>query len=92
VGRNAPVVRSLMEAQRSKQVAVLVELERDSTRETLGGPGHWKLKAFVVYSLVGLKTLARLRWWCAKDGGRGVICTSPRATTRSLRDLYRVGY
>ena len=49
VGRNAPVVRSLLEAQRNgKHVAVLVELKaRFDEESNMAGPAHWKAQGYM---------------------------------------------
>ena len=72
VGRNAPVVRSLLEAQRNgKQVAVLVELKARFDEESnigwaraLEGEG-----VHVVYGLVGLKTHSKITLVVRKEPG-----------------------
>lgn len=72
VGRNAPVVRSLLEAQRNgKQVAVLVELKARFDEESnigwaraLEGEG-----VHVVYGLLGLKTHSKITLVVRKEPG-----------------------
>lgn len=72
VGRNAPVVRSLLEAQRNgKQVAVLVELKARFDEES---NINWAraLEAegvHVVYGLVGLKTHSKITLVVRKEPG-----------------------
>jgi polyphosphate kinase len=53
VGRNSPVVEALLDAsQNSKQVAVLVELKRASTkRATSAGRADWRPKACMWYTV-----------------------------------------
>ena len=72
VGRNAPVVRSLMEAQRNgKQVAVLVELKARFDEESNIGWAKALEAAgvHVVYGLVGLKTHSKITLVVRKEEG-----------------------
>ncbi len=72
VGRNAPVVRSLMEAQRNgKQVAVLVELKARFDEESNIGWAKALEAAgvHVVYGLVGLKTHSKITLVVRKEDG-----------------------
>ncbi len=79
VGRNAPVVRSLLEAQRNgKQVAVLVELKPRFDKESnIGWAPRWKARG-CMWSTAwwGSRRTARSPWWCAaRRVGCGAICT-----------------
>ncbi len=72
VGRNAPVVRSLLEAQRNgKQVAVLVELKARFDEESNIGWAKALEAAgvHVVYGLVGLKTHSKITLVVRKEEG-----------------------
>lgn len=72
VGRNAPVVRSLLEAQRNgKQVAVLVELKARFDEESNIGWAKALEAAgvHVVYGLVGLKTHSKITLVVRKEDG-----------------------
>jgi polyphosphate kinase len=72
VGRNAPVVRSLLEAQRNgKQVAVLVELKaRFDEESNIGWARALEAEGVhVVYGLVGLKTHSKITLVVRKEPG-----------------------
>ena len=93
VGRNSPVVRALLEAQRNgKQVAVLVELKARFDEESnigwaraLEGEG-----VHVVYGLVGLKTHSKITLVVRRRRAAcGATCTwRPATTTPSPRGIY----
>ena len=72
VGKNAPVVRSLLEAQRNgKQVAVLVELKaRFDEQSNIGWARALEAEGVhVVYGLVGLKTHSKVTLVVRKEEG-----------------------
>jgi polyphosphate kinase len=72
VGRNAPVVRALLESQRNgKQVAVLVELKARFDEESNIGWAKALEAAgvHVVYGLVGLKTHSKITLVVRKEDG-----------------------
>ncbi len=72
VGRNAPVVRSLLQAQRNgKQVAVLVELKaRFDEESNIGWARALEAEGVhVVYGLVGLKTHSKVTLVVRREAG-----------------------
>jgi polyphosphate kinase len=72
VGQNAPVVRSLLEAERNgKQVAVLVELKaRFDEESNIGWARALEAEGVhVVYGLVGLKTHSKITLVIRKEPG-----------------------